>query len=127
MELNIKVATMFCFLVGGILVIVGLCKLTFLVRFLSRPTLSGFVSAAALIIAATQSKNLFGLAEHLSDVKGFFPIVFGIIRHTKHINFIAVGMGKGEWRLEGRLILINNYFEIGKLLENYWISVKWKV
>ncbi|NIO87468.1 MAG: sodium-independent anion transporter, partial [Candidatus Aminicenantes bacterium] len=40
--------------------ILGLLQMGFLVNFLSRPVISGFISAAALIIILSQLKHLFG-------------------------------------------------------------------
>ena len=90
-----KVASMYALLVGIILFFAGLFKLTFLVRFLSQPTLSGFITGAALIIAANQSKQLTGLDLTIPQAKGFFPIVFGTIAHCSFINWVAVAMGCG--------------------------------
>ena len=56
----ITLAILLSFTVGCILVLMGLLRLGFLVNFLSRPIINGFTSAAALIIAASQLKHLFG-------------------------------------------------------------------
>ena len=49
-------------LVGVIQIIFGLFRLGFLVNFLSRPVISGFSSAAAVIIGASQLKHVLGLS-----------------------------------------------------------------
>src|SRR6056297_3950201 len=47
--------------VGLVQFLMGVFRMGFLVNFLSHPVLSGFTSAAALIIGASQIKNLTGL------------------------------------------------------------------
>jgi sulfate permease, SulP family len=48
------------FLVGGIQFLMGVFRIGYVVNFLSHPVLSGFTSAAALIIAFSQMKHVFG-------------------------------------------------------------------
>ncbi|MGV6844561.1 MAG: SulP family inorganic anion transporter, partial [Lutibacter sp.] len=57
----IALAIILAFLVGVLQVIFGLFRLGFLVNFLSKPVISGFTSAAAIIIGANQLKYLFGV------------------------------------------------------------------
>lgn len=71
-------------MVGLVLTAMGLARLGFLANFLSHPVMSGFTSAAAIVIAFSQLKHLFGvdapsnlridqlllhLWQHLTDVK----------------------------------------------------------
>lgn len=53
-------AVMLAFLSGAILLGMGLARVGFLVNFLSHPVISGFSSAAALIIGFSQLKHLLG-------------------------------------------------------------------
>lgn len=55
------VAALLALLVGGLLLIAGIARLGFLVNFLSHPVISGFTSAAAITIAASQIKDLLGI------------------------------------------------------------------
>ncbi|MAZ03676.1 MAG: sodium-independent anion transporter [Sneathiella sp.] len=48
-------------LIGLFLLIMGIAKLGFLANFLSHPVMSGFTSAAAIVIAFSQLKHLLGL------------------------------------------------------------------
>lgn len=48
-------------LIGVFLLIMGIAKLGFLANFLSHPVMSGFTSAAAIVIAFSQLKHLLGL------------------------------------------------------------------
>lgn len=53
-------AILLAFLSGAILLAMGLARLGFLVNFLSHPVISGFSSAAALVIGFSQLKHLLG-------------------------------------------------------------------
>ncbi|MEL7122459.1 MAG: solute carrier family 26 protein, partial [Bacteroidota bacterium] len=60
-ELYIKLAILLALMVGVIQLALGLFRLGFLVNFLSHPVISGFTSAAALIIGFSQLKHLLGV------------------------------------------------------------------
>ncbi|KYN40710.1 Sodium-independent sulfate anion transporter [Trachymyrmex septentrionalis] len=57
-------AALLCFLSGCITILLGILRLGFLVEFISIPVVSGFTSAASVIIACSQIKNLLGLNIH---------------------------------------------------------------
>lgn len=57
---------------GIALLIMGILSLGFIVRLIPVPVISGFTSAAAIIIACQQLPNLLGL-ENISD--NFFPLL----------------------------------------------------
>lgn len=57
----IAAALTLALLSGAILLVMGLCRLGFLVNFLSHPVMTGFVSASAILIAASQLKHLLGV------------------------------------------------------------------
>ncbi|XP_020300712.1 sodium-independent sulfate anion transporter-like [Pseudomyrmex gracilis] len=57
-------AALLCFLSGCITILLGILRLGFLVEFVSQPVVSGFTSAASVIIACSQIKNLLGLNIH---------------------------------------------------------------
>ncbi|TJY35915.1 SulP family inorganic anion transporter [Pontimicrobium aquaticum] len=57
----IEFAILLAFMMGVLQVAFGVFRLGFLVNFLSRPVISGFTSAAALIIGINQFKHLFGI------------------------------------------------------------------
>lgn len=60
-EAYLLLAILLAFMVGLIQLLLGLFRLGFLVNFLSRPVISGFTSAAALIIGLSQLKDLIGV------------------------------------------------------------------
>lgn len=55
------IAALLALLVGTVLAGLGLLRLGVLVNLLSHPVISGFTSAAAIVIALSQFKDLFGL------------------------------------------------------------------
>lgn len=57
----IALALLLAFIMGSIQFLFGVLRLGFLVNFLSRPVISGFTSAAAIIIGLSQLKHLLGV------------------------------------------------------------------
>lgn len=57
----ISLAILLALMVGTIQLVLGILRLGFLVNFLSHPVISGFTSAAAIIIGFSQLKHLLGL------------------------------------------------------------------
>lgn len=79
------------FLVGLMQVALGLFRLGFLVTFLSHPVISGFTSAAALIIGISQFKHILGVsiprAEHI------YETVFNLVEKIPETNIYTLGIG----------------------------------
>lgn len=65
LEEYIAMALFLALFMGGIQLLFGLLKMGFLVNFLSKPVISGFTSAAAIIIGLSQLKHLLG-----TDIEG---------------------------------------------------------
>lgn len=81
-------------LIAGIIqILLGLFRLGFLVNFLSHPVISGFTSAAALIIAFSQAANLFGIKAPRSNI--IHEIVGFLIAHISEIHFLTLIIGIG--------------------------------
>ncbi|MCB9082005.1 MAG: solute carrier family 26 protein [Lewinellaceae bacterium] len=57
----LQLAILLALIVGAIQLLLGVFRLGFLVNFLSHPVISGFTSAAALIIGISQLKHLLGI------------------------------------------------------------------
>jgi SulP family sulfate permease len=87
----IEFAILLAFMMGVLQVLFGVFKLGFLVNFLSRPVISGFTSAAALIIGFSQLKHLFGIQINRGDK--IQTLLYELFLHLKEINFIAFGIG----------------------------------
>lgn len=60
-EEYIAMAVFLALFMGGLQLAFGLLRMGFLVNFLSRPVISGFTSAAAIIIGLSQLKHLLGV------------------------------------------------------------------
>lgn len=74
-------AVLAAFLSGVIILAMGVLNLGFLVEFISMPVISGFTTAAALQIAGSQLKNLFGLSGPSGDY--FAESVYNFFEHIK--------------------------------------------
>lgn len=90
--------------VGVVQLAMGLFRMGFMVNFLSHPVLSGFTSAAALIIGTSQLKSLFGVdlpsSKLIHEVWGsFFQNLGGINGVTSAIGLgsIALLVGLRAW------------------------------
>ncbi len=79
------------FLVGIIQLGMGLLRMGFVVNFLSHPVLSGFTSAAAIIIGLSQIKHLFKIelprSEHAHE------IIWALVHNIKDIHWITFALG----------------------------------
>ena len=80
--------------VAAIQLALGLLRGGFLVNFLSRPVLSGFTSAAALTIALSQMKNLFGYAVNKSS--RFDEMLAQLATGLPKANFQTATIGVGS-------------------------------
>lgn len=84
-------AGLLALLVGAVQLLMGLLRLGALVNFLSHSVLAGFTSAAAIVIASSQIKNLLGLdAERPDNFQGIVTMVWESAG-TAHGLTIAVG------------------------------------
>jgi sulfate permease, SulP family len=90
-RLYVALAGTLAVMVGLMRIAMGLGRLGFMVNFLSRPVLSGFTSAAAIIIAISQLKHLLGIplrqSEHVHVVVG------DAIRNLGQIHVWTVAVG----------------------------------
>jgi SulP family sulfate permease len=66
-ESYISIAILLALMVGAIQFIMGVFSLGFIVNFLSKPVITGFTSAVALIIGLNQFRNLLGVDIVQSD------------------------------------------------------------
>lgn len=79
------------FLVGLIQFGMGLFKLGFVVNFLSHPVISGFTSAAAIIIGLSQIKHLFRI--NLPNTEHIQEMIVAIFQNIADIHWITFGIG----------------------------------
>ncbi len=98
-ENYLALATLLALMVGVIQFILGIFRLGFIVNFLSRPVISGFTSAAALMIASSQLKHLLGV--NLPQSNFIHEVIMNVIQNIQNVHWITVGVGLG-----GILIII---------------------
>ncbi len=87
----VSLAILLALLVGSIQLLMGLFRLGFMVNFLSHPVISGFTSAAALIIGLSQLKHLLGI--DLPRSSYVFEIIIGAFKNIELINLPTLATG----------------------------------
>lgn len=86
----IVAAVTLALLSGLILLLMGLLRFGFLANFLSQPVVSGFITAAGVIIACGQLRHLLGVAGHGSSL----PEILGSLwRHGGEFNPLTLATG----------------------------------
>ncbi|MRI02442.1 sulfate permease [Kriegella sp. EG-1] len=87
----ISMAIFLALFMGAIQFTLGLFRMGFFVNFLSKPVISGFTSAAAIIIGLSQLKHLLGLSiERSNQVHILLKNAFVSITET---NFVTLSIG----------------------------------
>ncbi len=99
-ENYILMALFLSFMVGLFQLILGLLRMGFLVNFMSKPVISGFTSAAALIIIFSQIKHLLGA--DIANSNKFHILVVNTIQNLGDTNIYDFGIG-----LAGILIILS--------------------
>lgn len=87
----IAMAIVLALFMGTIQLVLGLLKMGFLVNFLSKPVISGFTSAAALIIGFSQFNHLLGV--ELERTSQFHLTLRNIFNSLTQINGYALSIG----------------------------------
>ena len=92
-------------MIGLIQLAMGVLRLGFLVNFLSHPVLSGFTSAAALVIAASQLKHVMGISMPRSE--NVFETLAYALEHVSETNLAALTLALGSiivlWLFKSRV------------------------
>ncbi len=79
------------FMTGVLMLAMGLARLGFIVNFISHTVVIGFTAGAAVLIAASQLKNLFGLKTPATS--SFVETLAGFARELGHTNPWALAVG----------------------------------
>lgn len=87
----IAMAIVLALFVGCIQVVLGVLKMGFLVNFLSTPVISGFTSAAALIIGCSQLSHLLGIEVGRSSK--IQHILAAVVNELNQLNLYALSVG----------------------------------
>ncbi|EAR09153.1 SulP family inorganic anion transporter [Reinekea blandensis] len=104
MNQYIALAVLLSLMVGAIQFGMGAFRLGFLTNFMSHPVISGFTSAAALIIGFSQLKHIVGLK--LPRTENIAETVWLTLQQTADINMTALIIGVGGIVL---LLLLKKY------------------
>jgi len=88
----ISIAILLALMVGAIQFIMGVFSLGFIVNFLSKPVITGFSSAIALIIGCNQFRNLLGVDFIQSDQIQYVieDVLFQINNYNFHTTIIGL-------------------------------------
>lgn len=91
-ESYISIAILLALMVGAIQFIMGVFSLGFVVNFLSKPVITGFTSAVALIIGFNQFRNLLGVDFVQSDQIQIIleDIIYNISNYNYHTTVIGL-------------------------------------
>ncbi len=92
-ETYIMLAIALALFVGVIQFLLGAFRLGFLVNFLSHPVISGFTSAAALIIGLSQLKHLLGV--NIPRSHHVHKILLNAIEQFGAVNWFTLAVGIG--------------------------------
>ena len=105
-EQYIAAAVFLALFVGVIQVLLGTLKLGFLVNFLSKPVLSGFTSAAAIIIGLSQLQHLFRV--DMAQTNKIHILLQEVVSNISETHFLSFGLGVAG------MILIKLFQKINK-------------
>lgn len=90
-ENYIAMVVLLTLMVGVIQFILGVFRMGFLVNFLSKPVISGFTSAAAIIIVLSQLKHLLGVS--VAGSNKIYETVFNLFAKLGEINGVDFSIG----------------------------------
>ena len=79
------------FLCGVLMLVMGFARLGFLVNFISHSVVIGFTAGAAVLIAASQLKNFFGVSAAASA--SFINTLLGFVQALPQANPYVIGVG----------------------------------
>ncbi|KAK1281883.1 putative sulfate transporter 3.4 [Acorus calamus] len=90
--LYLKLAFTSTFFAGVFQASLGLLRLGFIVDFLSKPTLIGFMSGAAIIVSLQQLKGLLGIV-HFTTKMGLIPVMISAVKREHEWAWQTILMG----------------------------------
>jgi SulP family sulfate permease len=90
-EHYLELAILLAVMTGVIEIAMGVFRLGFMVNFLSRPVIAGFMTAAPLIIACSQIDNLLGL--DLVQAQHFYVLLYDAAIKIENVHLLTLGIG----------------------------------
>lgn len=103
-------ALLLALMVGLVEILMGVLRLGLLVNFLSQAVISGFISAAAIIIGFSQVKHLLGLK--IPQTESFIRLLTYIAQEIAAINWVTFTLG-----FVSILVLVYFHQKLGKQLQ----------
>ena len=94
---HVSLAATLAVMVGVLMAAMGVARLGFVVNFLSHPVLSGFTSAAAVIIAASQLRHLVGMDLVRSEY--VYDVVVDVARRLDETHLLTFAFGTAAFVL----------------------------
>ncbi len=98
----LQAALLLALMVGGIQLGMGILRLGIVANFLSHSVLTAFTAAAALIIASSQLRHLFGIP--IPNSESILQVLWDVGSHLDQVNLVTLGLGLGS-------ILVMVYFK----------------
>ena len=90
-EEYVLMAVFLCFLVGSIQLVLGVLRMGFLVNFLSKPVISGFTTAAGIIIICSQLKHILGIK--IPGGSTFYENIINLVKNSGSYYGIDIFLG----------------------------------
>lgn len=87
----LALALLLALMLGLFQLLMGLFRLGFLVNFLSHPVLSGFTSAAAIVIGTSQLKHLLGIK--IPNTESIFELLAYAATGARETNGLTLSLG----------------------------------
>ncbi|KAL8056184.1 hypothetical protein ABFX02_04G103000 [Erythranthe guttata] len=115
-DLYLKLAFTATFFAGIFQASLGFLRLGFIIDFLSKATLVGFMAGAAVIVSLQQLKGLLGIV-HFTAKMQLIPVLSSVFHHTDEWSWQTIVMGVGF------LVLLLTTRQISmKKPKLFWIS-----
>ena len=90
-EQAINAAIFLAAIVGVLQILMGMLRMGVLANYLSRPVISGFTSAAAIIIGLSQVKHILGL--HIESSNQIQKTLISVVQNLNETNLITLLVG----------------------------------
>jgi MFS superfamily sulfate permease-like transporter len=88
---NIDIAIMVTFIIGAYILVFGIFQLGFISNFMSEELISGFTTAACVIVFVSQLRYLLGIdLEHLSGPLSLYYTIFDVFEKRNDINLTTL-------------------------------------
>jgi sulfate permease, SulP family len=100
----VDLAATLALMVGALMILMGVARLGFVADLLSHPVLSGFTSAAALIIVSSQLRHLLGVDLVRSEY--VHAVLIDAVRRLEEAHLLTLAMGAIGF---GLLILLRRW------------------